>query len=178
MGVVADNVYATSTACPHTSVSPILPSPLHMIHVAWPHLKLPGFPRCPDQIPMPLPTTPPIPSRAGIPILLLMQPSLRHPPPDSATSKQRSTIIVHKKSPLLVATPPQITRALAHSHPFLLPLNKFVGLISWTTDDPWESYLLVAAFWAVTIYGGYVLRYTGPLIFVTFLILGMYSRRY
>lgn len=96
----------------------------------------------------------------------------------SATSKQRSTVIVHKKSPLLVATPPQITRALAHSHPFLLPLNKLVGLVSWTTDDPWESYLLVAAFWAVTLYGGLVIRYTGPLIFVTFLILGMYSRRY
>lgn len=96
----------------------------------------------------------------------------------SATSKQRSTVIVHKKSPLLVATPPQITRALAHSHPFLLPLNKLAGLISWTTDDPWESYLLVAAFWTVTLYGGSVLRYAGPLLFVTFLILGMYSRRY
>lgn len=96
----------------------------------------------------------------------------------SASTKQRSTVIVHKKSPLLVATPPQITRALAHSHPFLLPLNKLVGLISWTTDDPWESYLLVAAFWALTLYGGHVIRYTGPLIFVTFLILGMYSRRY
>lgn len=96
----------------------------------------------------------------------------------SASAKQRSTVIVHKKSPLLVATPPQITRALAHSHPYLLPLNKLIGLITWTTGDPWESYLLVAAFWAVTLYGGYVLRYTGPLIFVTFLILGMYSRRY
>ena len=96
----------------------------------------------------------------------------------SAALKQRSTVIVHKKSPLLVATPPQITRALAHSHPYLLPLNKLVGLISWSTDDPWESYLLVAAYWAATLYAGHVIRYTGPLILVTFLILGMYSRRY
>jgi hypothetical protein len=96
----------------------------------------------------------------------------------SATSKQRSTIIVHKKSPLLVATPPQITRALAHSHPFLLPLNKVAGLISWTSDDPWESYLLVAAFWAISLYGDYILRFASPVIVVTTLILGMYSRRY
>src|SRR6195952_122189 len=79
----------------------------------------------------------------------------------SATSKQRSTIIVHKKSPLLVATPPQITRALAHSHPFLLPLNRLVGLLSWSTDDPWESFLLVATFWGVTLYGSHIIRYAG-----------------
>ena len=96
----------------------------------------------------------------------------------SATSKQRSTIIVHKKSPLLVATPPQITRALAHSHPFLLPLNQLAGLLTWSTSDVWESYLLVAAFWAITLYGDFILRFLSPVLVVTLLILGMYSRRY
>jgi hypothetical protein len=96
----------------------------------------------------------------------------------STTSKQRSTIIVHKKSPLLVATPPQVTRALAYSHPFLLPLNKLVGLLSWSTDDPWESFLLVAGFWAITLYGSELLLWTGPILVVVGLILGMYSRRY
>ena len=96
----------------------------------------------------------------------------------SSISKQTSTVIVHKKSPLLVATPPQITRALAYSHPFLLPLNKLAGLLSWSTDDPWESFLLVAAFWGVSLYGGDILRYAGPIIVVALLILGMYSRRY
>ena len=96
----------------------------------------------------------------------------------SASVKQRSTVIVHKKSPLLVATPPQITRALAYSHPFLLPLNKLLGLLSWSTNDPWESFLLVAGFWFVTLYGDDVLKYGGPIILVTFIILGMYSRRY
>ncbi|KIW66629.1 hypothetical protein, variant [Phialophora macrospora] len=96
----------------------------------------------------------------------------------SATSKQRSTIIVHKKSPLLVATPPQITRALAHSHPFLLPLNKLAGLLSWSTQDPWESYLMVAVFWGLTLYGSEIIRFASPVIVVAGLILGMYSRRY
>ncbi|RDW71762.1 hypothetical protein BP5796_07796 [Coleophoma crateriformis] len=95
-----------------------------------------------------------------------------------ATSKQRSTILVHQKSPLLIATPPQITRALAYSHPFLLPLNKFAGLLTWTSGDPWESFLLVASFWAVTLYADAVLRYAGPIVIVMGLILGMYSRRY
>ncbi|KAJ6145591.1 hypothetical protein N7470_009486 [Penicillium chermesinum] len=67
------------------------------------------------------------------------------------TSRQRSSVIVHRKSPLLVATPPPITRALAYSHPFLLPLNSLVGLLTWTTGDAWQSFLLVATFWVVVL---------------------------
>ncbi|KAL8732817.1 MAG: hypothetical protein Q9181_003809 [Wetmoreana brouardii] len=96
----------------------------------------------------------------------------------SPATKQRSAIVVHKKSPLLIATPPSITRALAFSHPFLLPLNKVVGLLSWTSGDPWESFLLVAGFWALVLYGDLLVQWAGPLILVVFLILGMYSRRY
>ena len=95
-----------------------------------------------------------------------------------SSHRHRSTILVHQKSPLLLATPPQVTRALAYSHPFVLPLNKLAGLLSWTTGDPWESFLLVAFFWLSTLYGSYVIRYTGPLLLVTLLILGMYFRRY
>lgn len=98
----------------------------------------------------------------------------------SATSaaKRRSTILVHQKSPLLLATPPQITRALAYSHPFLLPLNRLVGLITWTTNDPWESFLLLAGFWAAVLYGDFVVRVAGPLVLVLVLIGGMYGRRF
>ncbi|KAL9624440.1 MAG: hypothetical protein Q9160_001403 [Pyrenula sp. 1 TL-2023] len=96
----------------------------------------------------------------------------------SIASKQRSTIVVHKKSPLLVATPPQVTRALAYSHPFLLPLNKLAGLLSWTSGDPWESVLMVCGFWAVVLYGSKIILWAGPVIVVVGLILGMYSRRY
>lgn len=93
-------------------------------------------------------------------------------------TKLRSAILVHQKSPLLAATPPQITRVLAYSHPFVLPLNKLVGLVTWTTGDPWESFLLVASFWATVMYGDVVTRYAGPIIVVSGLILGMYTRRY
>ncbi|RFU24264.1 hypothetical protein B7463_g12076, partial [Scytalidium lignicola] len=96
----------------------------------------------------------------------------------SSVNKKRSTILVHQKSPLLLATPPQVTRALAYSHPFLLPLNHVVGLLTWTTGDPWESFLLVAGFWGVVLYGDVIMRWAGPIVIVTTLILGMYSRRY
>ncbi|KAI9051263.1 hypothetical protein LZ554_005364 [Drepanopeziza brunnea f. sp. 'monogermtubi'] len=96
----------------------------------------------------------------------------------TSATKQRSTILVHQKSPLLIATPPQITRALAYSHPFLLPLNQFVGLLTWTSGDPWESFLLVASFWGVVLYGDVLMRLAGPVVVVMGLILGMYSRRY
>jgi hypothetical protein len=98
--------------------------------------------------------------------------------PAASTLKQRSTILVHQKSPLLVATPPQITRALAYSHPFLQPLNKLAGLLSWTSGDPWESYLMVVAFWAMTLYGDVAIKWAGPLVAVLGITLGMYVRRY
>lgn len=96
----------------------------------------------------------------------------------STANKKRSTILVHQKSPLLVATPPQITRALAYSHPFLLPLNKVIGLITWTSGDPWESFLLLASFWTVVLYGDAITKNAGPVVVVAGLILGMYARRY
>lgn len=94
------------------------------------------------------------------------------------SSRQRSSVIVHRKSPLLVATPPAITRALAYSHPFLLPLNKLVGLLTWTTGDPWQSFLLVATFWTVVLYSEAIILWAGPILVVVGLILGMYGRRY
>jgi hypothetical protein len=93
-------------------------------------------------------------------------------------TKLRSAILVHQKSPLLAATPPQVTRVLAYSHPFVVPLDKLVALLTWTTGDAWESFLIVASFWAVVMYGDVVTRYAGPIVLVSGLILGMYTRRY
>ncbi|KAI7469845.1 Pex24p-domain-containing protein [Hortaea werneckii] len=110
------------------------------------------------------------------------QPTVAAFAPNQTTARgthgHRSSVIIHQKSPLLIATPPQVTRALAYSHPFILPLNHFAGLISWTTGDPWESFLLVCAFWFTVLYGDHVLRWGGPLLVVAVIILGMYTRRY
>ncbi|KAK4893856.1 hypothetical protein LTR27_007882 [Elasticomyces elasticus] len=96
----------------------------------------------------------------------------------STKAGSRSSILVYQKSPLLVATPPQVTRALAYSHPFILPLNHVAGLLSWTTGDPWSSFLMLTAFWFGVLYGDDVIRWAGPVVVVVGLILGMYTRRY
>ncbi|OAA65769.1 integral peroxisomal membrane protein [Niveomyces insectorum RCEF 264] len=96
----------------------------------------------------------------------------------SSAAKRRSTVLIHQKSPLLLATPPQVTRALAYSHPFLLPLNKLAGLLSWTTGDPWQSFLLVLLWWFTVLYGDTLIRLAGPIFLVLTLIAGMYGRRY
>ena len=93
-------------------------------------------------------------------------------------SARRSTVLVHQKSPLLLATPPQVTRALAYSHPFLLPLNTVAGLLTWSTGDTWQSFLLLCAFWAVVLYGDAVVKWAGPVAVAVGMILGMYGRRY
>ncbi|QPG94268.1 hypothetical protein C2857_005558 [Epichloe festucae Fl1] len=97
---------------------------------------------------------------------------------NTTRSARRSNILVHLKSPLLLATPPQVTRALAYSHPFLLPLNKFLGLLTWSTGDPWQSFLLLSAFWFIVLYGDVVVRRAGPVVIGMAIIAGMYGRRY
>lgn len=96
----------------------------------------------------------------------------------SLTSKRRSSVIVHRRSPLLVATPPEITRTLAYSHPFILPLNTLVGLLTWTTGDPWQSFLFLAGFWTIVLYSDAVILWAGPVVVVVSLILALYTRRY
>ena len=96
----------------------------------------------------------------------------------SSTTRQQKTVLVRQKTPLLVATPPQITRALAQCHPFLLTLDKVAGLLLWSSGDPWESFLLVASFWVIVLYGDPITRWGGPILLVTSLIVGMYSKRY
>lgn len=100
--------------------------------------------------------------------------------PNQQTQKKRNqaSVLIHQKSPLLAATPPQVTRVLAYSHPFILPLSHLAGLLSWTTSDPWESFLVVAGFWFVVLYSDDVLRYAGPIVVLMVLVAGLYSRRY
>lgn len=94
------------------------------------------------------------------------------------SSKSRSSLMVHRKSPLLVATPPEVTRALAYSHPFILPLNTLAGLLTWSTGDPWQSFLFLAGYWTIVLYSDVVILWAGPVVVVGALILSLYSRRY
>lgn len=98
--------------------------------------------------------------------------------PPSSSPASRSRFQVHQKSPLLVATPPQITLALSQSYPYIKAANRIAGLLTWTSNDPWESFLVVAVFWAAALYGDIVLRWAGNVFIVVVLILGMFLRHY
>lgn len=96
----------------------------------------------------------------------------------STSTASRSGYQVAQKSPLLVATPPQITRALSQSYPYARVGNKVMGLLTWTSGDPWESFLVVAAFWAVVLYGEVLVRYGGNVLVIVGLAVGMFLRRF
>ncbi|KAF8250985.1 Pex24p-domain-containing protein [Wilcoxina mikolae CBS 423.85] len=98
--------------------------------------------------------------------------------PASASVVSRSTFQVHQKSPLLVATPPQVTRALSKAFPWIQQLDNIFALLTWDSKDPWESFLVVAAFWGVALYGDTLLRWAGNICVVALLIAGMFLRRY
>ncbi|KAK6540041.1 peroxisome- protein [Orbilia ellipsospora] len=95
-----------------------------------------------------------------------------------ASSERAAYHQVFQKSPLLVSTPPQVTRALSQIYPFAKFANQAAGLLTWTTADPWESFLLVSAFWAVTLYGDLIIRWLGNVLVVVVLALGMFARSY
>ncbi|KAI5302623.1 peroxisome- protein [Ascosphaera pollenicola] len=93
----------------------------------------------------------------------------------SLASRQRSTVIVHRKSPLLVATPPPVTRALAYSHPYLVPISRVLSLLTWTSHNAWESYLLVASFWGLVLHGDFLILWAGPLMVICGLVIALNS---
>jgi len=53
-----------------------------------------------------------------------------------------------------------------------------MGLLTWTSGDPWESFLLVAAFWAVVLYGEVLVRYGGNVLVVLALAVGIFLSKF
>lgn len=68
---------------------------------------------------------------------------------------------LEKSSPLLASTPPAVARTLSRAYPFVRGLNRVFGLLTWTSGDPWASFLLVAAFWLLVLYGSTLMHYFG-----------------
>lgn len=75
-----------------------------------------------------------------------------------------ATITLDRASPLLAATPPTVARSLAQARPFIVLANRVLGLLTWTSDDPWASFLLVVAFWAVVLYAQLLIQWCGSVV--------------
>lgn len=80
-------------------------------------------------------------------------------------------------SPLLASTPPTISLSLSRSYPLLLFLDRVLSLLTWTSDDPWASFLVICSWVLGVLYFDPILKYTAPLLPVVFLWGLLYTRR-
>ncbi|KAK9239589.1 integral peroxisomal membrane peroxin-domain-containing protein [Lipomyces kononenkoae] len=82
---------------------------------------------------------------------------------------------IHQTSPLLAQTPPAVTRALSLAYPYIVAADRAAALLTWTSNDIWASFLVVAAWsgivlhWETLIlYGGHLLAVGGVAAYVYF----------
>src|SRR5437016_3558120 len=59
----------------------------------------------------------------------------------------------------LYSTPPSITRVLTYTSPLIHLFSYFLSLVTWSTGNPSESCLLVAAWWTVCLYPTEIITY-------------------
>ncbi|RIA87608.1 integral peroxisomal membrane peroxin-domain-containing protein [Glomus cerebriforme] len=59
----------------------------------------------------------------------------------------------------LYSTPPSITRVLTYTSPLIHLFSYFLSLVTWSTGNPSESCLLVAAWWTVCLYTTEIIIY-------------------
>ncbi|GBC14347.2 integral peroxisomal membrane peroxin-domain-containing protein [Rhizophagus irregularis DAOM 181602=DAOM 197198] len=59
----------------------------------------------------------------------------------------------------LYSTPPSITRVLTYTSPFVHFFSYFLSLVTWSTGNPSESCLLVAAWWTICLYPTEIIIY-------------------
>lgn len=76
-----------------------------------------------------------------------------------------------QSSPLLSSTPPLVSKALVKSYPYLIIINKFLSIITWTNDDNWVNVVVVCLFSMIVLYFESLVTWMGHLILVGILVL-------
>lgn len=76
-----------------------------------------------------------------------------------------------KSSPLLSSTPPTVSKALVRAYPYLLIVNKFLSIITWTNDDYWINIIIVCSYLIAVLYFESLVIWFGHLIVVGFITL-------
>ncbi|EGW33569.1 uncharacterized protein SPAPADRAFT_55428 [Spathaspora passalidarum NRRL Y-27907] len=71
-----------------------------------------------------------------------------------------------QSSPLLVSTPPAVSKALIKSYPYLLIINKILSIATWTNDDYWVNIVILCLFALVVLYFESLVVWIGHLIVV------------
>ncbi|KAK9455863.1 integral peroxisomal membrane peroxin-domain-containing protein [Dipodascopsis uninucleata] len=73
---------------------------------------------------------------------------------------------VQQTSPLLAQTPPTVTKALSQAYPYIVAADRVVALLTWTSNDSWASFLVVASWTAIVLHWEFLVRYAGHLLAV------------
>lgn len=69
-------------------------------------------------------------------------------------------------SPLLSSTPPTVAKSLVKSYPYLLLLNKFLSVITWTNENYWINVVFVNVYALVVMYFEWLFTWCGHLMIV------------
>lgn len=86
--------------------------------------------------------------------------------PTYASFTPSPSVLPQLTSPLLSSTPPTVTKALSQAYPFILAADHVLGLLTWTSNDVWKSFLLVAGWTGIVLYYEILVRYFGHLLVV------------
>lgn len=74
-------------------------------------------------------------------------------------------------SPLLSSTPPTVAKALIKAYPYLLIVNKWLLVATWTNDDYWINMVLMSAYAFAVLYFEALVTWLGHIILVLVIIL-------
>lgn len=89
----------------------------------------------------------------------------------SANFSDSRSPVKTQSSPLLSSTPPTVSKALVRAYPYLLILNKFLSIITWTNDDYWINVILISVYSLLVLYFENLVTWGGHLIIVSFITL-------
>lgn len=92
--------------------------------------------------------------------------SLSHSAPTHAAFTPLPAALPKYTSPLLSSTPPTVTKALSQAYPFILAADSLFGVLTWTSDDSWKSFLLALTWITIVLYYEVLVGYFGHLLAV------------
>ncbi|KAG7826125.1 hypothetical protein KL909_000177 [Ogataea angusta] len=83
-----------------------------------------------------------------------------------------------QSSPLLSSTPPTVSKSLIKAYPYLIALNKILGVLTWTDDTSYISVLLVTTTTLFILYFENIVIYFGHLSIVGLILIYSIFRSY
>ncbi|SGZ46282.1 CIC11C00000004824 [Sungouiella intermedia] len=79
--------------------------------------------------------------------------------------------VLPQTSPLLSSTPPTVAKALIKAYPYLLIVNKWLLIATWTNDDYWINVVIMCVYSFAVLYFEILVTWLGHLIMALVVIL-------